>query len=61
MDSKKRPLLVESEEEREEEEEEEQKEELWMKKDVILFEKISELVNLWAMKSPLSFSHVIFG
>lgn len=37
MDSKKRPLLVESEEEREEEEEEEQKEELWMKKDVILW------------------------
>ena len=45
MDSKKRPLLVESEEEREQEEEEEQKEELWMKKDVILFEKIAELVT----------------
>ena len=41
----KRPLLDESEEEKEEEEEVKQKEELWMKKDVLLFEEMVELVT----------------
>ena len=41
----KKPLLDESEEEKEEEEEVKQKEELWMKKDVLLFEEMVELVT----------------
>lgn len=42
---KKKPLLDEYEEEKEEEEEVKQKEELWMKKDVLLFEEMVELVT----------------
>lgn len=42
---KKKLLLDEYEEEKEEEEEVKQKEELWMKKDVLLFEEMVELVT----------------